>query len=77
MKRNVVFLGVACALALSGCTSTMLRNTAELLCDPRMHCYQGNGSGDAVPAAANTSEHDSVDSWEAQTLKRIDAIADK
>ena len=79
MKKSVTYLGAASALALGGCTSTMLGNTAEILCHPRLHCYQSNRSGDAWPAATNvnTTTQDSVDVWEAQTLKRLDGIAAK
>jgi hypothetical protein len=80
MKRNVFLIALACVFALSGCTSTALRNAANSECDRRVHsdrerCLRNNRSSDEALAARNDSQRDLKKSWEAQTLERIEAVA--
>ncbi len=82
MKRSVILLVVACALVLSGCTSTLVRNTENTECERRVQsdrerCLRNNRFSDEALTARKGSERDSKDSWAAQTLDRIEAEAGK
>jgi hypothetical protein len=79
MKRTSILIAVACVKVLSGCTSTVLRNEANTECDRRVQsdrerCLRNNRSSDEALAARNELERESKDSWEAQTLERIEAV---
>lgn len=78
MKGNVFLLAVTCVFILGGCTSTALRNAANTECDRRVHsdrerCLRNNRTSDEALAARNGSVRESRDSWEDQTLERIEA----
>jgi hypothetical protein len=81
MKKNVVFLAVACAFVLGGCASR-IRNTANTDCERRVHsdrerCLRNNASNEEAVAARYGPRDESKESWAAETLERIEAEAGK
>lgn len=80
MKGKAGVLAIACALALGGCTSTVVRNAANSECGRRVHsdrarCERNIGSSDAALAARYGAVSDSLNSWAEQTKERIEALA--
>lgn len=60
----------------------MIRDAANAQCERRVHsdrarCLRNNRSSDAALAARSALDRRSESAWEAQTLERIEAIAEK
>lgn len=82
MKQDILLLAVAGVLLLAGCSSTVIRDIANSQCERRVHsdrarCLRNVRSSDAAMAARYAEERRAGETWEAQTLERIEAIPHK